>query len=160
MKKEEIYKKFKDKLGSIKDTGPVVIVDIKPKLTKNGNKIVTFAQIRTDTVSNRKRTQAFFMGYIPTDLLLICRQPVSPDVIKTQNLAVGTILHGFNLCVNYKRGKPFYIQQKPLMNPETEEIITSGGEELYRNVILVYGEAEHTGLEYEKDEVEIEKVVV
>lgn len=125
---------------------------------------VVLLQSRKDISRNSKKVtevEKFFLGYKEWDRVLRHTQNMSYKVLQEMGLQEGQIIEGANLAVDYGFD-PFWerngVEQEPLLNPETDQIVTSGGKPLYRNTRVEFGPAIHTGLDIPRDVQELEEV--
>ena len=124
---------------------------------KNGNATLKRVELRSE-IEKTNQTQSGKIGFLlagasglkgevsPSIEKRICWENISVANIERWNLQVGDDFAAKvgSACkiVVEERVEPFYVGQKPKMNPTTGEILTKGGREIYRNSRLTFNMAE------------------
>lgn len=140
------------------ESGSVFIAAIGDSFVAKDNKSytpMTICQRRTDLSTDTSVANKLFRGWDGYESILRSTQNVSDSMIN--NFQIGAVLQGYNLGLQVAT-TPFYTGQEPIVNPETNVVVTSSGAPLYRNVEFFEGEAVHTGLDIARDKAPVTSV--
>lgn len=120
---------------------------------------VTIVQRRKDISQASQTTAAdkFFRGWTGFEQIVRHTENVVESIFQANGFKEGMIIEKANLAVDYAL-EPFYEGQEPVINPRTEEVVTSGGEPIYRNTRIEFGPVVHTGLDIARDQTELSAV--